>query len=338
MKLKKGMTVSGYLFLISSIIITGLAACIESSAAPYDGQTTSGQGLVSTGSPAPSSAIIPPTPILYPEPSSPPGFSSIWKWNPYKNEWYDSRTDTWNPITQSYDTVIPPLPPEYLSGKYATQTIEEWLEEHRDSTDEIDIALLKFYPALLQWDEKQRREDPDYQMHPAFDYGPSVGGPLEILTSLGIPKLQKLIDKVQWENPCVKELEIAIDRTCRASIIPISQWDFEVADWKKDLNDKVANSRLKVSVIIQDIASGKADEKTAHEKFSSLGIFALPEAYELIINKGNTSLINYLPDILPLDKMKEYNIQAGQTDDETLKNALASCKDYIEIIKTLHAD
>jgi hypothetical protein len=41
---------------------------------------------------------------------------------------------------------------------------------------------------------------------------------------------------------------------------------------------------------------------------------------------------------MPLDKMKSYNIQAGKTDDATLKQALKTCQDDIKIIQTLRAN
>jgi hypothetical protein len=52
------------------------------------------------------------------------------------------------------------------------------------------------------------------------------------------------------------------------------------------------------------------DEKAIKETIMGLGILALPRFYELLIEQDNKSLMQYIPMVLPLDKMISYNIQA----------------------------
>lgn len=285
------------------------------------------------------SSSIASAPAMYPEPSVKPLGLRPWaKWNPETNAWYDPTRFEWDPVTKKYKD-IPHYSSKIQIGKNTTQTPMEWIEQHQNSTDEVDIAVISHYSALIKYIEIQRKENPNYIEGPGHEVGQAEGGPLEILTVFGTAGLQKLVDKVQWENPFVVNLEFAVDKICRTKSNQIGGMDYQVDGWKKVFNDRVSGAKSQVDDIALQLLNKTADEKVIlHKVQYDLGIFALPEAYELIINQGNTSLIKYLPDILPLDKMKEYNVVAGQTDDATLKQALASCKDDIEIIKTLHAD
>lgn len=373
MKLAKVITI-GRLALISSLLITGMTGCTLSTASPYDNPTQSSathpapplrSNLVQAWKwnpyeneyydsnsqeydpvthaykdlPRPLPADFPPG--IYPEPSvKPTGLPSEAKWNPYTNGWYDSSSFEYDPVTNSYKDIPGPLPPQFQNAKSATQTSKEWIEQHQNSTDEIDIAIIQYLQAIGPYREKLRKEDPTrYEDHGVVTIGQEEGGPFELLTGLGIPKLQGLVDKVQWENPFVALIEIAVEDICRNVSSSIGPLDFQVTKWKQVFNEKASGTyKYKVSVIAQELSAGTVNEKTTHWRFTMLGIFALPEVYELVINQGNTDLIKYLPDILPLDKMKEYNIKAGETNDAALKQALASSKNYIAIIKTLHAD
>lgn len=282
-----------------------------------------------------------PTPTLYPEPSvTPTALPSSVKWDPYRGVWYDSSQVQLDPVTHLYKGVPLTVPPDYIPPKVASITIEEWITQHQNSTDEIEIAIVKYWRALSQDIERQKVEDPNWMLHSWIPIGAEKGGPLTILTDLGIPELQRLVDRVQWENPLVYYLEAAVDRITRRTLTLGGGrgGDIQTNIWKKDFNDQASGAKSRVVELAQDIANNKVDNNSIQVTIGKLGIFALPEVYELVINQGNTDLIKYLPDILPLDKMQTYDIKSGVTDDSVLKQALLSCSDDIRIIQTLKAN
>jgi len=299
--------------------------------------TTPVQALTQTTTPPPSTTAS----TLYPEPSVKPDcLPPEAKWNPYKGEWYNSNLIEIDPITHQYKKVPFTTPPGYILPKFASITGEEWIVQHQDSTDEVDIAIIKYSKALAEDIEKQKQEDPYWMARSSIPTGSEEGGTLTILTDLGISQLQKLLDYTQWENPFVYYLEVATNHISRRTITSggDGSGDIQVNKWRKDFNDQASGAASTVDGIVQDLTTNQVDERAIEIKFGRLGILALPEVYELVINQGNTDLIPYLPDILPLDKMQTHNIQVGVTDEDTLKQALASCTDDIKIIQTLNAD
>jgi hypothetical protein len=332
MKLKRNKRlIWGTGFAIIFIILIS-TACTQGTVEPQDKPLiTSVQAI---------EPISSPTPTLYPEPSTTPtGLPSSVKWDPYRNAWYDSSQVELDPVTHMYKSLPFTVPPDYTPPKVASITPEEWIVQHRNSTNEVDIAIIKYYEELTKYLEIKRL-DPDWMARSSIDIGQGEGGPLTILTDLGIPKLQRLVDYVQWENPFVWYLEAVTDRIMRRTLTSglLGHGDTQVNAWKQDFNDQASNAKSKVDGIDNDLVNNTADDKTIKTTFSRLGIFALPEVYELVINQGNTRLIKYLPDILPLDKMKSYNIKSGETDETILKQALQSCSEEIKIIQTLHAN
>jgi hypothetical protein len=326
------------LLLIAMSILTMSTSCSRDETALQGNQPLAATTQKSIQTPQPLSS---PTSTLFPEPSvKPTALPSSAKWNPYTGDWYDSSEIEPDPVTHKYRNVPRTIPPGYIPPKGASITGEEWIAQHKDSTDEIDIAMISYHQELVKVVEKRKKEDPYWMIRSNIPIGAEEGGPLTILTDLGMPKLQALLDRVQWENPFVYYLEVAINRITRRTITHggDGSWDYQVNAWKKDFNDQASSAKSQVDGIALDLAENQADAKSIEVKFARMGILALPEVYELVINQANTDLIKYIPDILPLDKMKAYNIQAGQTADETLKQALKSCSDDIKIIQTLHTD
>jgi hypothetical protein len=339
MKLSKRiLNISSFILTIVLLVI-GTIGCATDLSLPQTNPAGSTY-VVSTNSTITVAVTPYVTPTLHPEPSvKPSGLPSYAKWNPYKGAWYDSSWVELDPVTHEYKNLPQPTPTEYLTGKVAKQTMEEWIAQHKDSTDEVDMAIIKYYRALPNYIEKLKQEDPmKFESSSAWEVGQGEGGPLSILTDLGISGLQALLDRVQWENPLVVNIEIAVSYISRSRSSKIGFWDFQVAEWKRDFNERSSGAKGEIDGIVEDLARGAADEESIRIKFYTMGVLALPEVYNQVINQGNTGLIPYLPDILPLDKMSAYNIQAGTTDNTTLKQALADCVSDIEIIRTLHAN
>jgi len=335
MKLREKTGLIGGLVLTAVFIIAILTACAPDAVAPQASPPAS----ASVETPEPLSS---PAPTLYPEPSvKPSALPSSVKWNPYTGDWYDSAWVELDPVTHEYIAVPRTPPPGYVPPKVASITVKEWIEQHQDSTDEIDIAIIKYHQALIDYGNSLTEEE-RWHLGLRSDWSGTVGPAevLAVLTDLGIPKLQGLLDRVQWENPFVVNLMIATNLISRRTITSGGDGgtDVQVAQWRQGFNDQAVSAREKVNVVARDLKSAAPDEKSIRKTFARLGILALPEVYELVINQGNTDLIQYLPDILPPDKMEAYNIQAGVTDAETLKQALADCAEDIKIIPTLHTD
>jgi hypothetical protein len=176
-----------------------------------------------------STATITPdaAPTLHPEPSvKPTGLPSYANWNPYRGAWYDSSYVELDPGTHEYKFIPLPTPSQFLTGKVATQSMEEWIALHKNSTNEVDMAIIKYYRALPAYIDKLKQEDPYFGARSTWEVGQGEGGPLTILTDLGIPKLQTLLDRVQWENPLVVNIEIAVSYISRSRSSKIGFWDF----------------------------------------------------------------------------------------------------------------
>jgi hypothetical protein len=326
------------LIILFSIVLTG---CSYDYASPQDSQISSIPSTATSNAPAAPAASTPaPSHSPFPEPSvKPTALPASAKWNPHDGSWYDSAWVELDPVTHRYKAATRTLPPGYTPPEGASITANEWIELHKDSKDEIDIAIMKYHQELRKYIEKQKKEDPDWMARSNIPIGGEEGEPLEILTDLGIPKLQGLLDRVDWKNPFVYYVEAAIERITRRTLTPgLGGWDYQVIAWKNDFSSKSSTAKSQVNEIIYSLAENQADDRFMQIRLGRLGILALPEVYELVINQGNTDLIKYLPDLLPLDKMKTYNIQAGQTDDATLKEALRNCAEDIKIIRALHVD
>jgi hypothetical protein len=337
MKRRRRVFFTSGMILLATLFVTTSAGCSNNFITSQDGQISSTPSAVASNSPAaPAYSTPAPSQTLFPEPSvKPTALPTSAKWNPYESSWYDSDWVELDPVTHRYKAVPRTPPPGYTPPKVASMTKDQWIASHQDSTDNIDIALITYYKALIEYVEKNELYITERSN---WEVGQGEGGPLTILTDLGISNLQRLIDRVQWENPLVVNLEIAVCRLCRANSSNIGFTEKQVEGWRQEFATKIVIANSEVNQIALALKSGSPDEKLITYRMGKLGILALPEVYELVINQGNTDLIKYLPDILPLDKMKTYNIQAGQMDDEMLKEALRSCSDDIKIIQTLHVD
>jgi hypothetical protein len=325
--------------LIVTFFVTVMASCSADLATSQGNQLSSTMSPVMKNSPAtPPSSNLPPSPSLFLEPSVKPTalpFSA--KWNPYDGSWYDSAWVELDPVTQKYKAVPRTPSPGYTPPNVAKISQADWIANHQDSMDEIDITIIKYWQAMEKYREKKMNEDPNWMARSWFDVGQEEGGPLIILTDLGIFNVQNLIDRVQWENPFVVNLEIAICKLCRTNSINIGFTEKQVAGWRQEFTQKIIEAKPDVNQIALSLKTSSYDEQFIKITFNKLGILALPEVYEFVVNQGNTALIKYLPDILPLDKLKTYDIQKVQMEDKTLKQALESCVDDIRIIKTLEA-
>jgi hypothetical protein len=329
MKLKRKTGIIAILALIVIFIISIITACATDTVTPQASQLA----FSSIKTTEPVSA---PTPSLFPEPSmKPSALSSSVKWNPYRGEWYDSSEVELDPTTHDYKGLPFTIPPGYIPPKVASITAEEWIAQHQESTDTVNIAIINYYRELVKYIETNNLHLSDRSN---WQVGQGEDGPLTILTDLGISRLQKLIDRVQWENPFVVNIEIAICEICRTRSSNIGGTEPQVNGWTREFDANISSAKLQIGEISQELKTTTPNEKAIQEKIWRLGIFALPEVYELVINQGNTDLVEYLPDILPLDKVKSYNIQTGLTDDATLKQALTSCVEDIKIIQTLHTN
>jgi hypothetical protein len=217
---------------LASFFVMILTACATDAVAPQGNPTLSTPIQISMQTPnhPPSK----PTPFLHPEPSVRPlSLPVAAKWNPYVGEWYDSGWVELDPITHEYIMVPHTPPPGYIPPKGASITVDKWIALQQNSTDEVDVALINYWQALAKDIEKQKLEDPFWMARSSIPTGSEVGGPLTILTDLGIFKLQELVDRVQWENPLVYYVETASDRISRRTMILGGSLDFQVAQWRK---------------------------------------------------------------------------------------------------------
>ena len=148
------------------------------------------------------------------------------KFNPETGNYFDSDFFEWDTNTQTYTDKPAQIPENYQPPRVATMTVEEWANSHKDSTDEIDIALLKYTEAMNEY----MKNHPELMASSRWEVGQD-GGPLTILTDLGVVKLPELLKHVNWEDPFVVPVMIAIEQICKTRIGDIYTDEVGVANW-----------------------------------------------------------------------------------------------------------
>lgn len=268
------------------------------------------------------------------------GLPSSVKFNPDTNEYYDSNLGEWDSNAQTYRYVEPkitPTPEGYIAPKYSTATLEDWINNHKDSNDPVDVALMKYFEAMPEY----YKNHPELGLSSKWEVGGEEGGPLTIVTDLGIKGLPQLLKYVDWQNPWNLTIvaEIAIDEICRTMTPYTGTDDQIVAQWRDAFNNRISNAKSKVDDIAQKLGKDlPVNDEEINNNFAELGVFALPSVYDEVVNKSNTQLVKYLPIILPEKQLNEFNLKTGVADNDTLKKALESCKDDVEVLKTLTAN
>jgi hypothetical protein len=208
---------------------------------------------------------------------------------------------------------------------------EDWVIQHKDSTDQTDIALIKYEQAI----EAYANEHPE--VGGRSDWGVDYSGELTILTDLGVAGLQGLVRETDVNNPFVVPVIIAIDEICKTDFSLIDTFSSEqVTNWKLAFNNESNNAKDIVAKVVETLNNNASvSDEEINNQLAEAGIFALPYFYDEVINKSNVILLKYAEIILPDAKLKEFNIVNGSQDFANYRKALADCADDISIINQL---
>jgi hypothetical protein len=250
--------------------------------------------------------------------------------NPYTNEYYDSREARWDIELRRY------VPLEntdaelevYLDKFVPVYNQNDWINDHQGTTDPVELALIEYYQANSAY----RETHPETMAR--SDWGIDFDGEFSIITDLGVTGLPGLLKEVN--GPFQIVAVVAIEDICKMRIGGISSFtDDEMASWKNKLNMKSDEARKVVSGINENIKEGNpVDDEEIQAQLGGVGIFALPYFYDDVIDNGNDALLKYAGMVLPEAVMEEFGIAEGSGAD-VLKEALASCPDEIEIITSV---
>jgi hypothetical protein len=111
---------------------------------------------------------------------------------------------------------------------------EDWIAQHKDSTDPTDVALIKYQQAI----EAYRAAHPEVALR--SDWGVDYSGELSILTDLGIEGLPGLARQVEPYNPFAVPVIFAIERICNTEFSPVHTFSpEEIASWKNSFDEKM---------------------------------------------------------------------------------------------------
>jgi hypothetical protein len=267
----------------------------------------------------------------YTEPAvRPEGLPATVKFNPDTGEYYDSNIMAWDGTNQRYVAVEQPPVSITAEGLQSTEW-EDWMKQHQYSNDPIDIALLKYNDAQQLY----------IKDHPKVgfrsDWGVDYNGEFAILTDLGVAGLPGLVEQVDANNPFRVKLVFAIEQICKTDIGYCDSFSPEqITAWKNSFNAESNNAK---NIVAKAVETLKNNASVSHEEINNLfaqaGIFALPYFYDEIVSKANWQLSPYAYLVIPDATMKQFNLQAGNKDKDTIITALKSSLRYIEIIKKL---
>jgi len=268
----------------------------------------------------------------YSEPATKPaGLPASAKFNPDTNEYYDSSIVEWDSVRQRYvDTEQSPVfsaPAENIQRL----SIEDWLTQHKDSTDLVDIALIKYYSAI----EVYRSAHPEVGFR--SDWGIDYTGEFKILTDPGVEGLPGLLKEVEVDSPVVVPVIFAINEICKTDFGYIGSFSGEeIILWKMAFNNKSSKAGDIVTQVVQTLRNNPSiNDEAVSKQLGDVGIFGLPYFYDEIVNKANYSLITYTGLILPAAEMTKFDLQSGSNDKDKVISALKSCQTEIAMIRTL---
>jgi hypothetical protein len=210
---------------------------------------------------------------------------------------------------------------------------EDWVIQHKDSTDPTDIALIKYEQAI----EAYTNGHPEVGLR--SDWGVDYSGELTILTDLGVAGLSGLVRETDVNNPFVIPVIIAIDQICKTDFSFIDTFSPEqVTNWKLAFNNESNNAKGIVAKVVETLKNNASvSDEEINNQLADAGIFALPYFYDEVINNSNISLLKYAEIILPDEKLKEFNIASGSQDSAAFRKALVNSIDDIKIIINLPA-
>jgi hypothetical protein len=297
------------IFLIGSI----LAAIIIISGASYAFASNSG-------------------PHKYSEPQiRPSGLPPEAKFNPDRNEYYDSSSITWDSANQRYVANEQPAVTNITAENLQSTSREDWIIQHKDSTDPTDIALIKYQQAI----EAYTNEHPEVGSR--SDWGVDYSGELTILTDLGVVGLPGLVREVDANSPFIVPVIIAIDEICKTDFSFIDTFSPEqVTSWKLAFNNESNNAKDIVAKVVETLKNNASvSDEEINNQLADAGIFALPYFYDEVINHSNIALLKYADKVLPNEKLKEFHIGNGSQDSASYRKALTSCISDINIINNL---
>ena len=210
---------------------------------------------------------------------------------------------------------------------------EDWLNQHKDSNDPTDIALIKYYLAIGAY----RSAHPEISAR--SDWGIDYTGELNILTDLGVAGLPGLLKEVDVNSPFVIPVIFAIDAICKTDICVIGHFsEEEIILWKLAFNEKLSMARDIVAEVVQYLGNNiSVSDEEIDKQLADAGIFALPYFFDEIVNKSNLQLIPYAGLVLPSAMMAKFDLQSGGNDKEKVIGALKSCQSDIDTILSLTA-
>jgi hypothetical protein len=229
--------------------------------------------------------------------------------------------------TESITTTEPTANQYYFSP-------EDWINQHKDSTDPTDIALIRYREAISAYVSAH----PEVQLR--SDWGIDYSGELSILTDLGVAGLPGLLRELDdANNPFVIPLIFAIEGICKTNISFIDTFSPEqISNWKIAFNNEPNNAKNIIANVVETLKNNASvSDEEIYNQIADAGIFALPYFYNEVINNSNVSLLKYADKILPDEKLKEFNLVNGSQDSATYRKALESSIDDINIINNLVA-
>ena len=210
---------------------------------------------------------------------------------------------------------------------------EEWITQHKDSTNSTAIALIKYNQAIAVYTSKH----PEVELR--SDWGVDYTGELKILTDLGVEGLPGLLKEADLNSPFLVPVIFAIDDICKTDISLIDTFSPEqVIRWKLVFNNKLNVAKDIIAKVVETLKNNPSiSDEEINNQLADAGIFALPYFYDEVISNSNVSLLKYAEKILPDEKLKEFNIASGAQDSAAYRRALESSTDDINIIKDLSA-
>lgn len=270
----------------------------------------------------------------YTEPAvKPPGLPASAKFNPDTNEYYDSSIVEWDSTRQRYvDTEQPPVF-NFPAENVQYPSIQDWLDQHQDSADPVDIALIKYFSAI----EAYRSVHPEVGFR--SDWGIDYTGEFEILTDLGVEGLPGLLKEVEVDSPVVVPVIFAINEICKTDFGYIGSFSAEeIILWKMAFNNKSSKASDIVTQVVQTLRNDPSvNNEEINKQLCEAGIFALPYFCDEVINKANYRLIPYAGLVLPAATMTKFDLQSGSNDTDKVISALKSCQPEIATIQALSA-
>ena len=210
---------------------------------------------------------------------------------------------------------------------------EDWLNQHKDSNDPTDIALIKYYLGDRSISERASR------ISARSDWGVDYTGELNILTDLGVAGLPGLLKEADLNSPFVIPVIFAIDAICKTDICVIGNFSpEEIILWKLAFNEKLSVAKDTVAEVVQTLRNNvSVSDEEINKQLADAGIFALPYFYDEIVNKSNLQLIPYAGLVLPSATMAKFDLTSGSNEKDKVINVLKSCQSEIDTILSLVA-